>query len=764
MGGPRNAPLTLRELRAIPVSRLTGVGNALEERLAIMGIESVLDVLQHYPRRYIDRTHRSEIAALAVGEEATVFGEVRRVHGRRTRNGRALVEVVVTDGTSYLTCTFFNQAWRERQLTPDTEVALFGKVDVYRGKRQMTNPVVDVVGRSGESDRTGRVVPIYPQSGKADIATWQMARLVKDALRRCAPRGFADPVAAIREHLDLESRDSAYRAIHQPEYIGAVQSARKRLIFDEFLRMQVGLVARKRAVAATQSGIRHRIDGELVSAFHAQLPFDLTGDQREAIAEIARDLASAAPMHRLLQGDVGSGKTVVALSALLVAVQGGYQGAFMAPTEVLAEQHHLSATAMLAGLAVASSGSLLEERPVRVELLTNRTTAAERRRLVAGLERGDVDIVVGTHALLYGDAPFSRLGVVVIDEQHRFGVEQRALLTGRAGADAADVPSDERDGGPTANATGRARADATDVPTNQQGGEPPAYATPRTDRSQPDVLVMTATPIPRTAAMLIYGDLDKSELREMPPGRTPITTAVVGPNPLERAAAYATLRAEVDAGRQAYVVCALVEGSAKIEAKAATEELERLEAEELEGLRLSLLHGQLPSREKEATMDSFRRGEIDVLVATTVIEVGVDVPNATVMIVEDADRFGLSQLHQLRGRVGRGGGASWCFLFADPQTPDSQERMAAMAASTDGFLLAERDLEIRGSGEVFGDRQSGFSDLKLGRIPRDEEQVLLARACAERLLDDDPDLERSVELREEVEDLLGDAVEFLFKS
>jgi ATP-dependent DNA helicase RecG len=328
---------------------------------------------------------------------------------------------------------------------------------------------------------------------------------------------------------------------------------------------------------------------------------------------------------------------------------------------------------------------------------------------------------------------------VVIDEQHRFGVEQRAILTGRRSSTATD------DG-----------AVAASVTSAKTDGEAHANAT--------DVLVMTATPIPRTAAMLIYGDLDKSELREMPPGRTPITTTVVLPDPLERAAAYATLRAEVEAGHQAYVVCPLVEGSAKIEAKAATEELTRLEAEELEGLRLALLHGQLPAREKEGVMDAFRRGDIDVLVATTVIEVGVDVPNATVMIVEDSDRFGLSQLHQLRGRVGRGGGKSWCFLFADPQTPDSQERMAAMAASTDGFLLAERDLEIRGSGEVFGDRQSGFSDLKLGRIPRDEELVLLARAYAEQVLDDDPDLVSASELREEVEDLLGDAVEFLFKS
>jgi ATP-dependent DNA helicase RecG len=356
-----------------------------------------------------------------------------------------------------------------------------------------------------------------------------------------------------------------------------------------------------------------------------------------------------------------------------------------------------------------------------VELLTNRTGAADRRRLAAGLASGEIDILIGTHALLYDDATFSRLGLAVVDEQHRFGVEQRALLKAKGGE----------------------RSDAEVVP---------------------DVLVMTATPIPRTAAMLVYGDLDKSELRELPPGRTPIATRVVPPNPLDRAAAYATLRAEVEAGRQAYVVCPLVEGSPKVEAKAVTAEYERLAAEELSGLRLGLLHGQLPAREKEAVMERFRAGALDVLVATTVIEVGVDVPNATVMIVEDADRFGLSQLHQLRGRVGRGAAESCCYLFADPQTTDSQARMEAMTASTDGFLLAERDLEIRGAGEVFGERQSGWSDLKLGRIPRDEAIVLAARAAAESILDADPALDDHAQLREEVEDLLGDAVEFLFKS
>jgi ATP-dependent DNA helicase RecG len=716
--GSTSAPITLRELAGKPVGELDAVGPKLEERLAQMGLETVLDVLQHYPRRFVDRTKRAEIAQLEVGEEATVIGEVRRVHGRRTRQGRALVEVVVHDGTSLLNLTFFNQAWREKQLSVGTEAAFFGKVDVYRGKRQMTNPVVDVIGTAGDgAEKTGVIVPIYPQSGKAEVYTWQLRRIVAEVLRRCRGRGLADPLGDdILDEYDLAAREDAYRGIHRPESMAEQEAARQRLIFDEFLRMQTGLVARKRALEQDEQGIQHHTSGRLVAAFHERLPFSLTNDQRAALDDIARDMASRAPMHRLLQGDVGSGKTVVALSALLIAVQGGYQGAFMAPTEVLAEQHHLTSSRLLEGLTVSAEGSLLEDRPVRVELLTNRTSAAERRRIAAGLTNGDVDIVVGTHALLYGDAPFTRLGLAVIDEQHRFGVEQRSVLR------------------------------------------------ERNENAVPDVLVMTATPIPRTAAMLVYGDLDKSELREMPPGRTPIITEMVGPNPLDRARVYEALRAEVAQGRQAYVVCPLVEGSGKVEAKAATEEYERLQQEDLAGLRLGLLHGQMPSKEKEAVMAAFRDHDLDALVATTVIEVGVDVPNATVMVVEDADRFGLSQLHQLRGRVGRGEHASRCYLLADPQTEDAEERMAAMAASTDGFLLAEKDLEIRGAGEVFGERQSGFSDLKLGRIPRDEKVVMETRRVAEALLDRDPDLREHSQLREEVEDLLGDSVEFLFKS
>ncbi len=713
---------TLRNLKSLPVSRLNGVpeGGKLQDRLGVLGLHSVLDLVEYYPRRYHDRTKRADIAELNEGEEATVEAEVRKVSSRYSKGGRAIVDVVVSDGTTYLYLTFFNQPWRANQLSSGSEVSLFGKLERYRGRLQMTNPVVDVFG-SGV-DKTGVLVPIYPQSGKAEVTTWQIQRLMSEALDRAGE--LEDPMPAeLREHHNLMSRTRAYNGIHRPETSADHYLAARRLIFDEFLRMQVGLVARKRAFETTRAGIVQHSGGPLVTAFVSGLPFELTSGQQQAVAEIADDLAAPRPMHRLLQGDVGSGKTVIAIVALLTAVDNGHQGALMAPTEVLAEQHHAGISRMLSGLTVGDPGTLLGTRPVRVELLTNRTPAAQRRKLAAALAAGDVDIVVGTHALIYGEVPFRSLSVAVIDEQHRFGVEQRALLRAK---------------GPGAVGTAASR--------------------------DPDVLVMTATPIPRTAAMLIYGDLDKSELREMPPGRTPITTEVVGPEPAHRERAYDRLRAEAAAGRQAYVVCPLVEGSERVEAKAATEEYHRLEAGPLQGLRLGLLTGPMPSADKDAVMSRFRAGDVDVLVATTVIEVGVDVPNATVLIVEDADRFGLSQLHQLRGRVGRGGGESWCFLFADPQTPEARERLAAMAESVDGFLLAERDLAIRGAGEVFGERQAGFSDLKLGRIPRDEDVVMEARRAAEAILDADPGLAVHRQLAEEVEDLLGDAVEFLFKS
>ncbi len=706
--------LTLRELRDKSVTMLRDVGPRLEAQLAEMGIVTVLDLLEHYPRRYHDRTNLAEIASLKVGEEATVSGELKKVTVRRPPRRRPIVEMELFDGTSYLRLTFFNQEYRAR-LGEGTEVSVFGRVDHYRGRRQMVNPALDVLDRGGDAT-TGVLLPVYPQSGKAGIHSWQLRRLVGSALERTKPRGFADPLDDdIRHDRSLVDRTDAYWRIHQPDTLADALAARSRLTFDEFLRIQVRLVLHRRAIERERTGLEHQVDGPLTRAFFAGLPFELTGAQRHAIDEITRDLAGPAPMHRLLQGEVGSGKTVVALAALLVAAQGGYQGAFLAPTEVLAEQHELTLRALVAGLSVPAHGSLLGERPVRVALLTGSTPAADRRRLLAGLDAGELDVVVGTHALLEEGVAFPRLGVVVIDEQHRFGVEQRDVLRGKG--------------------------------------------------DDPDVLVMTATPIPRTAAMLIYGDLDKSELRELPAGRAPVVTELVGPSPLERTGVYERLRAEVDAGRQAFVVCPLVEGSERIVATAATTEYERLAREELAELRLGLLHGQLASSDKEAVMTRFRAGELDVLVATTVVEVGVDVPNATVMVIEDADRFGLLQLHQLRGRIGRGVHPSVCFLLADPTTPEGQARLEAMCDTTDGFELAERDLEIRGAGAVFGERQSGMSDLKLGRLPRDEPVVIDARGVAERLLTADPTLADHASLRHEFEDLYpDDAADFLFKS
>jgi ATP-dependent DNA helicase RecG len=420
-------------------------------------------------------------------------------------------------------------------------------------------------------------------------------------------------------------------------------------------------------------------------------------------------------MHRLLQGDVGAGKTVVAVSAMLVAVEGGHQAALMAPTEVLAEQHYLSVRDMLGDLRVPDTGAtLFDERPVRVALLTNRVIGRAREEVLAGLAAGEIDILVGTHALLVDRVAFRRLGVVVIDEQHRFGVEQRAALRGKG--------------------------------------------------DDPDVLVMTATPIPRTAAMTVYGDLDLTVLDELPPGRTPVTT-VWARGPMEEAAAWDRVREEVAAGHQAYVVCPLIEESDRVEARSAQEEYERLRHGELAGLRVGLLHGRMAAREKEQTMAAFRRRDFDVLVATTVVEVGVDVPNATVMVIEDAGRFGIAQLHQLRGRVGRGAARSWCFLLGEAGTPEAEARLAAMERTTDGFELAEVDLEIRGEGTILGARQSGRSDLKLASLRRDKDLVRLAREVAFEIVDADPALVAHPALADEIRHLIDpEEAAFLFKS
>jgi ATP-dependent DNA helicase RecG len=707
----------LAQLAAIPVTELEGVGKKKAEGLASQGIHTVLDLLMHYPRRYIDRTGQASIKDLVVGEEAMVLAQVRRVETRRTRARKTMVTVDVTDGSGYLRCTFFNQPWRAWQLKEGTEAVLFGKVDTFGGRKQMTNPVVDLIG-----DRTGRIIPIYPQSEKAGLTTWEVGGWIQEALTRA--KVLADPVPEeVLDRWDLVDRTAALHGIHLPQSGEEHTVARRRLVFDELLRIQLVLVARKRELERTAVGVAHDLGGDLVARFHQRLPFELTGAQRRAIADIERDLASPVPMHRLLQGDVGSGKTLVAVSAMLVAVQGGHQAALMVPTEVLAEQHHLGIRTLLEGFTLDAAGdNLFGERPLRVELLTNRTTAAERTRLTAALAAGEVDIVIGTHALIEDRVAFRSLGVAVIDEQHRFGVEQRAALRSKGGA-------------------------------------------------VPDVLVMTATPIPRTAAMTVYGDLDVTVLDELPPGRIQIATTWAR-GPLEEEAAWARVRDEVAAGRQAYVVAPLIDESEKLEVRSATETFEQLRAGELAGLRLALLHGRVPAKDKEAAMDAFRAGEVDVLVATTVIEVGVDVPNATVMVIIDADRFGIAQLHQLRGRVGRAQLPSWCYLLAagEGRTPEAATRLQALEDSDDGFALAEVDLDLRGEGTIMGSRQKGRNDLRLASLRKDKEWVGRARDEAFALVDGPGGLEAHPVLAEELDVLLGadeDAeggTEYLFKS
>jgi ATP-dependent DNA helicase RecG len=709
-----SGPLTLRELSEIPVERLRGVGERKQAALAELGVTSVLDLLTYYPRRWVDRTHEAKVSDLVPGEDAMVLVTVRSVSKRIGRNRKPIVTAVVGDGSGRMQVVFFNQAWRERQLREGLHVALFGRADVYRGALQMTNPIVDLIG-----DRTGRVVPIYPQSEKAQLSTWEIAGWVENALERCEPRGFLDPVpAAVRRPLGLMDRGTALRAIHLPETMIEQAEARRRLAFDELLRVQLVLVVRKTALERDALGIRHVRGGELVRRFHELLPYDLTEWQREAIEQIEADMSEPHPMHRLLQGDVGAGKTVVAMSALLAAVDGGHQGALMAPTEVLAEQHAAGVRRLLADMSVPDPTNLLGDRPLRVELLTNRITGETRRRLLAGLADGSVDLVIGTHALIQEGVEFHSLGAVVIDEQHRFGVEQRAALRDKADTDAA----------------------------------------------LPDVLVMTATPIPRTAAMTVYGDLDVSELRGKPPGRTPILTQWAN-GPLMELAVWADVRDEVAAGRQAYVVCPLIDESEKLEVASAQETFERLSTGELAGLRLGLLHGRLPAADKEAVMEAFRRGELDVMVATTVIEVGVDVPNATVMVILDADRFGIAQLHQLRGRVGRHTHPSRCWLVTSEDKAGVNPRVQALVDSEDGFALAEVDLDLRGEGTLMSTAQKGRSDLKLASLRRDRELVGQAREAALRIVGADPALAAHAGLVDELDLLLApEDAEFLFKS
>jgi ATP-dependent DNA helicase RecG len=730
-------PRSLSYLSGVPVSRIKNVGEKRTDALSSLGITNVFDLLTYYPRRYIDRTRRVDLSDLQIGDEAAVYGEVDKVMSRRSRQAKPIVEVTVSDDGGSFRVVFFNQSWRERQLVVGVQALFFGKVGDYKGQRQMTNPVVDIIvgplGEERDPSKVGRIVPIYPATGKAGLTSWEMGGFIEESLRRSV--SILDPLREEeRRGLGLVARSDAFRHIHLPDDDEEKLSGRRRLVFDEFLRLQLILALRRRRLEASSAGIRHDFDraaldasvdgpldseSSLVRRFLTSHRYALTSAQRRVLEEIAKDMSSALPMHRLLQGDVGSGKTMVALTAMLAARDGGHQSVLMAPTEVLAEQHLASLRRDVEGLSVIDDTVLGGERPVSVQVLTGRVRTKDRQAVLDGLLTGSVDIVVGTHALLSEGVRFSSLGLIIIDEQHRFGVEQRAVLR------------DE----------GRARSVAA---------------------RDADLLVMTATPIPRTSAMVLFGDLDQSIIDEMPQGRLDIETQWAQSDE-EITLCWQRVRDEVAAGRRAYVICPLVEGSEKVEATSAVEERTRLATHELRGLSVGLLHGQMKSQEKEDVMAQFRAGELDVLVATVVIEVGVDVPEASVIVIEDAWRFGLAQLHQLRGRVGRSDVQSYCYLLGTPPSEEGAERLQALVESNDGFALAEKDLEMRREGTLLGARQQGRSDLKLANLKDDGELLVAARDFAASLVQRGGDVLSDLieELRLFVDD---DEAAYLFRS
>ena len=658
------------------------------------------DLLRHYPRRYADIGQLTDLSDLRLGQHVTIMARVVSAKnysfgpgGRRTRT-----EVVVTDGTGRLTLTFFQQGWRLKTMKEGTVGLFAGEVGEFRGNLQLTHPDFEPVDGSGEiseDSRLGRgIIPIYRATAK--IASWRIEQSVALCLDALEP--LDDPLPEeIRAQRGLPDVRTALEEIHRPRAKEQWQGARDRFRFEEAFVLQTVFAQRRHALERDPATARPAVEGGLRERFAERLPFVLTAGQKEIADVIAADLAHTHPMHRLLQGEVGSGKTVVALLAMLQVIDAGGQAALLAPTEVLASQHHRAITGLLGDLA---QGGMLggAEGATRVQLLTGSLGAKARKEALDDAATGEAGIVVGTHALIQEHVEFADLGLLVVDEQHRFGVEQRSALV-----------------------------DRSDV--------------------KPHVLVMTATPIPRTVAMTVFGDLETSTLRELPAGRKPIQTTVVPaaelPAWMDRA--WQRVREEVEGGRQAYVVVSRI-GVADEEEEKDTRSLLDVHAElaagPLAGLRLGILHGRLPTDEKDATMNAFAAGELDVLVATTVVEVGVDVPNATVMVVMDADRFGVSQLHQLRGRVGRGSEPGLCLLVtsSDPDSP-SRERLAAVAGSTDGFELSRLDVELRHEGDVLGARQSGVrSSLRLLSVVRHEDVIADARDAAQDVVAADPSL------------------------
>ncbi len=659
-----------------PVTVLPKVGDKMTEKLQRLGVETVGDLLFTFPRRYDDYTHMRTLNSLRPGEVTTVIASVRSVAKKQGRGGRPYLQFVLDDGTGLLRATFFGQLWLQRQFRPGSMVVLSGKVDYFRGEPVMTNPEWEMLER--ENLHTNRIVPVYPLTKGLSART--MRRLVREALSQWGPLLPDYLPESVVERTDLPDLQWALQQIHFPDSFEWLEHARRRLSFDELFIFQMAVLGSRRDWQSTPS-VPVVASDEWLAAVLDALPFQLTAAQERALDDIRRDLARNVPMNRLLQGDVGSGKTVVAALALAIAAQGGKQAALMAPTTILAEQHAKNITRLLHTLPGGDS--------TIVRLLTGNTSEAERQEIYSGLEDGRIHIVIGTHALIQSNVVFHDLALVIIDEQHRFGVEQRGTLRGKG--------------------------------------------------TNPHLLVMTATPIPRTLALTLYADLDLSIIDEMPPGRTPIETRVL--QPPERERAYAFIRSQVDKGRQAFIVYPLIESSESQEdVGAAVEGFERLQREIFPRFRIGLLHGRMSPAEKESMMASFAAGEIDILVTTSVIEVGIDIPNASVILIENAERFGLAQLHQFRGRVGRGEQPSFCLLMAGTRADEALQRLHAVEATSDGFKLAEIDWQLRGAGDLLGVRQSGIGAFRLAELmnPR---LVELAQREARTVYTEDPYLE-----------------------
>jgi ATP-dependent DNA helicase RecG len=694
-----------------------------------LDIETVSDLLRHYPRRYAERGELTDIAGLELGEHATVLARIEKVSKRRmkSRNG-TIIDMVITDGKRRLTCAFFNQAWREKDLVPGKSGLFAGKVSAFRDTLQLTNPEYELFDAEREAeamdDFLAAIIPVYPAA--QGMPTWSIAKCVRQVLDVLEVDEDPMPVE-LRRLQHLADLDNALRGIHRPENWAHLEASRKRLKWDEAMAVQLIFAQRRHSAISRPAKANPHVDGGIMDAFDKRLPFDLTAGQRGIGDEIATDLATEHPMNRLLQGEVGSGKTIVALRAMLQVVDNGRQAAMLAPTEVLAAQHARSLREMLGDLAQA--GELgAAEKATRVTLLTGSMGAKERKKALLEAMSGEAGILVGTHALIQETVQFADLGLAVVDEQHRFGVEQRDALRTRG-----------------------------------------------SEGTSPHVLVMTATPIPRTVAMTVYGDLEISALREMPVGRSPISTTVVpvAEKPAWMDRVWQRVTEEVSKGHQAYVVCPRIgdeppsDKSDKRPPVAVLDVAPELEHGPLKGLRIGVLHGRMPADDKDAVMRAFAAAELDVLVATTVIEVGVNVPNSTAMVIMDADRFGISQLHQLRGRVGRGSVPGVCLLVTEAlDGTTTRERLAAVESTTDGFELSRLDLELRREGDILGAAQSGKrSGLKLLSLLRDEDVIAESRARAQEIVEKDPAISKFPGLAQMVADVVDvERAEYLEKS